>query len=157
MRKWYLRNKKTPEQSSLLDRPDFDQYPTEQELPSAGKGSESSNTVQENPEKVSENKSEGDIAQPSNVIAVLAIAFLNRRAWVREEGLTEDSYELLADVGIIERGEGPQWMDPTLKEVYLENKAAFDAMASEVAEDETCFKVSEKGPTIKQKRAFPNV
>ena len=43
----------TPEQSSLLERPYFAQYPTEQELPSAGKGSESSDTMQENSEKVS--------------------------------------------------------------------------------------------------------
>ena len=55
---------------------------------------------------------------------------------MRKEGLTEDSYEQLSDVDIIGHGEVPQWMDPTLKEVYLENKAAFDAMASEVAEED---------------------
>ena len=74
----------------------------------------------------------------------------NERAWVRENDVTPDSFRLLADVGIVSRGEAPQWIDPTLKEVYLENKAAFDAMASEVAEEETMFQISSSNKSARR-------
>ena len=51
----YRSNEITPEQSSLLDRPNFGQYPTEQEL-SADKGSNLSSNNKENSQKVEEEK-----------------------------------------------------------------------------------------------------
>ncbi len=50
----YRSKEMTPEQSSLLDQPNSDQYPTEQESSSADKTTQSSETKQENKEKSSE-------------------------------------------------------------------------------------------------------
>lgn len=48
----YRSNEITPEQSALLKRPNFAQYPTEQELSSAGKGTETHPDLQGNGEKI---------------------------------------------------------------------------------------------------------